>query len=68
MLKKKIQSLVISKNLGEQSNFEIIHDANASQISGGTEDTASCPYLNKCGTYSGDCTNLLSCGTYTDAT
>jgi len=60
MLKKKIQSLVSKGKLGEQGNFEIIYDSNASKITGGLE---ACPYLSKCGQYSGDCINLTSCGT-----
>ena len=42
MLKKKIQSLVAQGNLGEQSNFEIIHDSSAAQILGGL---GTCPKL-----------------------
>jgi len=61
MLKKKIQSLVAQGNLGEQSNFEIIHDSSAAQILGG----GTCPKLENCNLYSGDCPNLTTCGTYT---
>ncbi|QJD96256.1 hypothetical protein HH214_10465 [Mucilaginibacter robiniae] len=64
MLKNKIQTLVTRENLGDRGNFEIIYDSNAADILGGLE---ACPYLGKCGTYTGDCQNLTNCGTYTDA-
>jgi len=61
MLKKKLQSLVSKGNLDQLSNFEIIHDAAAMQITGGEEP---CPNLTSCQSFTGACSHLTTCGTY----
>jgi hypothetical protein len=63
MLKKKIQTLVSQRNLGEQTNYEVIYDSSAIQILGGT---SSCPLLTSCNNFKGDCPGLSTCGIYTD--
>ena len=57
MLKNKLKALVTTENLGEQINFQVIHDSAASQITGGNN-------LPACGLYIGICPGLAVCGTY----
>lgn len=65
MLKKQLRSLVDQQNLDQQSSFQIIHDAQAMKISGGS---AFCDKLQECGTFTGACDNLTSCGTFQEKT
>jgi hypothetical protein len=64
MFKKKLSSLVANEQLLRQSNFEIIHDASAMLIVGGMA-VEPCPKLTNCANFSGTCSNLVNCGTYT---
>jgi len=65
MLKKKMQSLVHEKNLSIPGKFEIVTDPSASIIYGGAVSAPkSCAILNDCGTYTGTCPNLVSCGSF----
>jgi len=60
MLRKKIKELV-KVDLQNNAGFEIIHDAGAMEIIGGT---STCAKLDSCQNYTGDCPNLTKCGTY----
>lgn len=56
MFKSKFNELMKS----ESSSFEIINDAEALSVEGG----AACRVLKSCDTYTGNCNNLETCGTY----
>ncbi|TWR26807.1 hypothetical protein FPZ42_07145 [Mucilaginibacter achroorhodeus] len=61
MLKKSLKSLVENSNLNTGDQFEIIHDEKAMDFSGGV---STCQKLEKCLEYTGDCPNLVTCGTF----
>lgn len=61
MFKSKFKKLVKSEN-AKDSNFEIIKDADALAIMGGT-----CGSLVRCGTFTGSCPSLTHCSTFTES-
>ena len=50
------------ETMERSEGFEVIKDADALSVQGGT----NCEVLTSCGNFHGDCSNLTNCGTYTD--
>lgn len=66
MIKKKMHELITRSELQTTNKFEVIVDMTAAEvIGGGTEPT--CTNLQKCGTFTGGCGTLYSCGTYAES-
>ena len=62
MLKKKLKTLIEQRALNDPGkNFEILRDEQGLELLGGMD----CGMLKYCQTYGGDCSTLVTCGSFT---